>query len=134
METKLTDRIVVEFNGSKPASEIEIAEALKYIAQKIYDGYSGSIEHTDHEVLWQFECEQYGGFRIVSDKSLIRQYYYHKEPAPRIISEELFDSIKEFNKDYDENEQEVGEDIDTKTTYLCDAVNLLANVEHEAHH
>ena len=109
------------------------------IAAKIKEGYrGGAFKWGDEpdcpantEVLWEHECPEYGGFKIVGNKSLISQYYYHSELAPRIISEELAGDIRKFNMDYEENEQEVGEDIETKTDYLCDAVNLLAQVEQE---
>ena len=133
-ELKLTDRIVVEIKGEQTGTYPPhfVAEQLRAIADAIETGTKGN-NHTDcsHEILWEYECPEYGGFKIVSNKSLISQYYYHSELAPRIISEELADDIRKFNKDYEENEQEVGEDIETKTDYLCDAVNLLAQVEQQ---
>lgn len=142
---KLTDRIVVEIKSDgeheQKTNPEYIAEQLFMIASAIKDGIKGDCENDEYtgddgqqhttEVLWEYECPEYGGFKIVSNKSLISQYYYQSELTPRIISEELADEIRKFNDDYEENEQEVGEDIDTKTNYLCDAVRLLSQVEQE---
>jgi hypothetical protein len=130
---RLTDRIVVEIKGKKAGFDGEfIAQMLEKVANNIREGLSGTEITTDRcEVLWQHECPEYGGFKIVGDKSLISQYYYHSELAPRIISEELSERIRKFNMDYEENEQQVGEDIFTKTDYLQEAVYLLSEVEQQ---
>ena len=132
--TKLTDRIVVEIKGEQAGTYPPhfVAEQLRAIADAIETGTKGN-NYTDcsHEILWEYECPEYGGFKIVSNKSLISQYYYHSELAPRIISEELSERIRKFNMDYEKNEQQVGEDIFTKTDYLQEAVYLLSEVEQQ---
>lgn len=134
----LTDRIVVEIKGKNAGFDGEfIAQMLEKVANKIREGLSGTemvgaANCKDYyELYWQHECPEYGGFKIVSNKSLISQYYYHSELAPRIISEELSKRIRKFNMDYEKNEQQVGEDIFTKTDYLQEAVYLLSEVEQQ---
>ena len=94
MKTELIDRIVVEIKapqGNTLAPE-QVANQLRMIADEIDDGMKGN-NYTDHmpheeehfEVLWEHECTSYG-FRIVSDKSLVCQYYYDSEPKPRIMN------------------------------------------------
>jgi hypothetical protein len=49
----------------------------------------------------------------------------------KTISDELLDCIVEWNKNYDERYEQVGEDIFEKTAFLDDAAILLARIEKE---
>lgn len=81
-ELKLIDRVVVEIRNDENASQCQsrfVAEQLRKIADLIEDGYTGRTwmadEHTD--VSWERK-KRSTGFKIVSNKSLISQYYYHR--------------------------------------------------------
>jgi len=102
--TKLVDRVVVEFKGPQGhtlANEF-IANKLREIADAIEDGRSGDDFTEDigeeFEILWEHESVSYGGFRMVSDKPLICQYYYGSEPKPLIISERTRNNVEEWLK------------------------------------
>lgn len=91
----LKDRIVVEFLA--PENEVQftpefIAGQLRAIADAIQDGRSGNnyLPWQNNEVLWEHESVGYGGFRILSDKSLISQYIYHSEERPYVISKDVY--------------------------------------------
>ena len=138
-ELKLIDRVVVEIKSedTQKVSNEWIARQLEMVAQRIRDCYKGGTSDWEGndipentELLWERECKHYGGFRM-GDKSLICMHYYGSEKKPKVISEELMDSIIEFNKDYDEQFEKIGEDIYTKTAFLEDAARLLARVEQE---
>ena len=47
------------------------------------------------------------------------------------ISKETLSDVNEFLKDYDEQYEEIGEDIFTETAFLDDAVNLLTRIQKE---
>lgn len=139
-ELQLIDRVVVEIRGEEGTSErlslVHIANELRKVAEQIENGMKGDewVEedmrtHEHREVLFEHECTEFG-FRM-GNKSLICQYYYGSEKKPKSISDELIDSIIEFNKDYDEQSEKIGEDIYTKTDFLEDAARLLSRVEQE---
>lgn len=86
-ELKLIDRVVVEIKGEEGVerSNIEIANELRHIAERIENGIKGDNGlrtnpsnglHT--EVLWEHECTDFG-FQM-GDKSLICKHYYGSEP------------------------------------------------------
>ena len=132
-ELQLIDRVVVEIKGegNEELKLSDIAYELRYIADQIEDGISsGDEEESGKEYMWEHECKRYGGFRI-GNKSLIGMHYYGSEKKPKAISDELMDSIIEFNNDYDEQSEKIGEDIYTKTDFLEDAARLLSRVEQE---
>lgn len=132
-ELKLIDRVVVEIKGegNEELKLSDVAYELRYIADQIEDGIcSGDEEESSKEYMWEYECKRYGGFRM-GDKSLIGMHYYGSEKKPKAISGELMDGIIEFNKDYDEQYEKIGEDIYTKTAFLEDAARLLSRVEQE---
>lgn len=81
---KLIDRVVVEINDAdvEDCTNEYVASVLRSIADEIENCKKGGHYSPDEgcEVLWEHEAPCYGGFKIVSDKSLISQYYYHSEP------------------------------------------------------
>lgn len=104
--TRLQDRIVLEICSEKEVSFDFLADTLYQVADRIKDGCKGD-NYTDEdiadpndsqevEVLWEHECPRYGCYKIVGDKSLIRQYYYHSELAPRIITEQTSKEIGRY--------------------------------------
>lgn len=109
--TKLLDRVVVEFKGPQGhtlANEF-IANKLREIADAIEDGRSGDDFTEDigaeFEILWEHESVSYGGFRMVSDKPLICQYYYHSEAQPIIIDRETIAKVVEWRKMFKEKDE-----------------------------
>lgn len=90
-EFRLIDRVVVEIKSEDGAECMAscIANHLRIVAEQIESGMKGDnyvLERPSNgqkmEVLWERECPNYGGFRILSDKSLICQYYYKSDPKP----------------------------------------------------
>lgn len=75
---KLTDRIVVEIKGEQAGTYPPhfVAEQLRAIADAIETGTKGN-NYTDcsHEILWEYECPEYGGFKM-GNRSLISDAYY----------------------------------------------------------
>ena len=136
-ELKLIDRVVVEIKSEEGSQSrnTQMAALLQDISEQILNGMKGNESlHTSPigihtEVLWERECTDFG-FRM-GDKSLIGMHYYGSEKKPKAISDELMDSIIEFNKDYDEQSEKIGEDIYVKTDFLEDAARLLSRVEQE---
>lgn len=132
-ELKLIDRIVVEIMGEQKCRPEFIAGQLHMIADAIEEGYKGNTGTDEDlytceqfEVLWEHECPEYGGFKIVGDKSLISQYYYHSELAPRIISEELSQRIRDYLDSFgdDLSDEEMAE-------LFCQANALLSDVSQQ---
>lgn len=133
-ELKLVDRIVVEIKSEEgfELSQDQLRNELQFIISKITRGESGGSlidqfgEKPEFEVLWEHECPEYGGFKIVGDKSLISQYYYHSELAPRIISEELNQRIRNYLDSFgdDLSDEEMAE-------LFCQANALLSDVSQQ---
>lgn len=109
----LKDRVVVEFLASENEERFTpdfIAGQLRNIADEIQNGRSGDsyCPWSDNEVLWEHESVGYGGFRILSDKSLISQFIYHSEPRPRLISEVAYNKVVKWEED-SESRDETGD-------------------------
>ena len=107
-DLKLIDRVVVEIrkDSLEELSAFELSMLLRSIADAIELGRKSncSIHKNGVEVLWEHECPRYGGFKIVSDKSLISQYYYGSEPKPFVVSEEVRKDIEKWREQYDIND------------------------------
>lgn len=90
-ELQLIDRVVVEIKDAdvEDCTNEYVASVLRSVANEIENGMKGNnyVPDTGCEVLWEHECQQYGGFKILSNKSLISQYYYGSEPKPNIIDD-----------------------------------------------
>lgn len=107
MNLQLKDRVVVEFLASENEERFTpdfIAGQLRAIADAIQAGRSGDEYRPweDNEVIWEHESVGYGGFRLLSDKSLISQFIYHSEPRPLIISRETYDKVEQWDRDCEE--------------------------------
>lgn len=92
-ELKLTDRIVLEFISpeGKEMSPFGIARELKSIAYKIeFLAHRGGQDRIDNdiEMLWEHECPSNGGFKILTDESLIHDFYYSNDGAKFVKKEE----------------------------------------------
>ena len=104
-DLKLIDRVVVEINSEEENWDAQnMAQLLRMIADKLDDGKKGDEfistnpsngRHT--EILWERECREYGGFRILNDKSLIQQFIYGSEPKPTILDVGEF-SVASINR------------------------------------
>ena len=82
---------MVEINAEEGAECMAscVATHLRIVADQIENGIKGDnylLERPSNgqktEVLWEHESKNYGGFRILSDKPLIRQFIYGSEPKP----------------------------------------------------
>lgn len=133
-ELQLIDRVVVEIKSEEGAECMAscIANHLRIVAEQIENGMKGDnyvLERPSNgqkmEVLWEHECPNYGGFRILSDKSLICQYYYKSEPSPHVLSDKLRNEISEYLDSFGDDEQLSVEDI---SDLFFRANTLLVNV------
>lgn len=137
-ELKLQDRVVLEIRCTDSTDRLcsdYIEEQLHKIAHAIHNGMKGDIwkdediDNGEVEIMWERECTSYG-FPI-GKQSLICQHYYNSEKKRATIGDELMERIRDFNRDYNDNEEKIGEDIYTKTDFLNDAARLLADIEEE---
>lgn len=107
---QLIDRVVVEITSKDGIYEslVDVANELRHIAEQIENGMKGETylrtnpnneQHT--EILWEHESKDYGGFRIVSDRPLIRQFIYCSEHKPRIIPDGHFPMCYITREDFD---------------------------------
>ena len=66
-----------------------------------------------------------------SDVELFIELKEDSTKRQNAISQDIAADIAAFLRDYDKDEQEIGEDIYTKTNYLESAVNLLSKVNEQ---
>ena len=106
-ELKLIDRVVVEIRDAvcDDCPNVYVADKLREVANLIESGVKGGDISKpgdfDQDVLWEHEMRRYGGYRILSDKSLIGQFYYGSEPKPTIVSDVLKHEIRQHLDDVD---------------------------------
>lgn len=128
----LKDRVVVEFLASENEERFTpdfIAGQLRNIADEIQNGRSGDnyIPWDYNEVIWEHESVGYGGFRLLSDKSLISQFIYHSEPQPLIISRETYDKVEQWDRDCEEKDD--ADDLRYTDGDMCEkAQDIVSNI------
>lgn len=108
-----TDRVIVIFRAEKKesANSYDIQQTLPLIGNKIYNGYSTGHEKVNgYEVAWEYECEEYGGFRH------------------GIVKQDTMQDIKNLLETYDSCD---ALDLEDTIAFRDDAIELLHRIVKE---
>ena len=89
--------MVVEVRGEECSLE-QVAATLRAVAEMIEQGRKGGEFPIGNagDVLWERECQEYGGFRM-GNRSLIHDAYYGGGKAPNVLDEGEF-SVASINR------------------------------------
>ena len=101
----LKDRIVIEIRCQEDIEldNAQLCNIVQFVGHKINLGHKGDAFMDElpnmpkFEVLYEHESKEYGGFRILSDKSLVGQFIYGSEPKPTILDAGEF-SVASINR------------------------------------
>ena len=95
-EKKLIGRVVVEIRCQEniELDNAQLCNIVQFIGHKINLGHKGEsfMDELPHmpefEVLYEHECPSNGGFKILTDESLIHDFYYSNEGAKFVKKED----------------------------------------------